>query len=67
VARSAPLIYLMPPFAGLAAWLAGGESFTWPKLLGAAITLGGVALAQFSKNSANHKAAAQIDSQPPID
>ncbi|WP_082680172.1 DMT family transporter [Paucibacter sp. KCTC 42545] len=68
VARSAPLIYLMPAFAGLAAWLAGGESFTWPKLLGAAITLGGVALAQFSNNSGgSNKASAQIDSQPPID
>ncbi|MDT9001625.1 DMT family transporter [Paucibacter sp. APW11] len=48
VARTAPLIYLMPPIAGAAAWLAGGESFTAIKLGGAALTLAGVAWAQFS-------------------
>ncbi len=48
VARTAPLIYLMPPIAGLAAWLWGGESFTAQKLLGAGVILAGVALAQFS-------------------
>lgn len=48
VARSAPLIYLMPPIAGAAAWLSTGESFSGIKLLGAAVTLAGVALAQFS-------------------
>ncbi len=48
VARSAPLMYLMPPVAGLIAWLTTGEVFTLTKLAGAAITLGGVALAQFS-------------------
>ena len=48
VARTAPLIYLMPPIAGLAAWLSTGEDFTGTKLLGAAVTLGGVALAQFA-------------------
>lgn len=48
VARSAPLIYLMPPIAGAAAWLSTGESFSGIKLLGAAVTLSGVALAQFS-------------------
>lgn len=48
VARTAPLIYLMPPIAGLAAWLSTGESFTTIKLLGAAVTLGGVALAQLT-------------------
>jgi len=48
VARTAPLIYLMPPIAGLAAWFSTGESFTVPKLLGAAVALGGVALAQFT-------------------
>lgn len=49
VARSAPLIYLMPPVAGLAAWVSTGESFTSIKLIGAAVTLSGVALAQFAK------------------
>ncbi|HEY0955476.1 MAG TPA: DMT family transporter [Roseateles sp.] len=48
VARTAPLIYLMPLVAGLAAWLLGGEQFTAPKLLGAGVILAGVALAQFS-------------------
>jgi drug/metabolite transporter (DMT)-like permease len=49
VARTAPLIYLMPPIAGLAAWISIGESFTGMKLLGAAVTLAGVAIAQFGK------------------
>ncbi len=48
VARTAPLIYLMPPIAGLAAWASTGESFTGIKLAGAALTLGGVAWAQFA-------------------
>lgn len=52
VARTAPLIYLMPLVAGLAAWLLGGEQFTLPKLLGAGVILGGVALAQFSPGAA---------------
>lgn len=51
VARTAPLIYLMPPTAGLAAWLSTGESFTAIKLAGAAVTLGGVALAQFAPHA----------------
>ena len=48
VARSAPLMYLMPPVAGLVAWLATGEHFTGVKLAGAALTLVGVAVAQFA-------------------
>ncbi|MGQ3050851.1 MAG: DMT family transporter [Roseateles sp.] len=48
VARTAPLIYLMPLVAGLIAWLWGGEQFSVPKLLGAGVILAGVALAQFS-------------------
>ena len=47
VARSAPFMYLMPPVAGVMAWLTLGETFTWLKLLGAAVTMGGVAWAQF--------------------
>ena len=49
VARTAPLLYLMPPVAGFVAWLAMGESYTWIKLAGAAVTLAGVALAQFGR------------------
>ncbi len=48
VARSAPLMYLMPPVAGLVAWLLTGESYTAVKLGGAALALGGVALAQYA-------------------
>jgi len=49
VARSAPLMYLMPPVAGFVSWLLGGEQFTAAKLMGAAVTLAGVALAQFGR------------------
>ena len=48
VARSAPLMYLMPPVAGLVAWAVTGERYTGIKLAGAALTLAGVALAQFA-------------------
>jgi drug/metabolite transporter (DMT)-like permease len=48
VARTAPLMYLMPPVAGLIAWVATGEGYTLIKLGGAAVTLLGVALAQFA-------------------
>ena len=47
VARSAPFMYLMPPVAGVMAWLTLGETFTWAKIAGAAITMAGVAWAQF--------------------
>ena len=48
VARSAPLMYLMPPVAGLVAWAVTGESYTGVKLAGACVTLAGVAVAQFA-------------------
>jgi len=47
VARSAPFMYLMPPVAGVMAWLTLGETFTWLKIAGAAVTMTGVAYAQF--------------------
>lgn len=47
VARTAPLMYLMPPVAGVLAWIFVGESFTWLKVLGALVSLAGVAIAQF--------------------
>jgi drug/metabolite transporter (DMT)-like permease len=47
-ARSAPLMYLMPPVAGAFSWALGGESFTFIKILGAGIALAGVAVAQFA-------------------
>ncbi|MEI7444044.1 MAG: DMT family transporter [Burkholderiales bacterium] len=48
VGRTAPLMYLMPPVAGLVAWVLTGERFTGIKLLGAAVALAGVAVAQFA-------------------
>jgi drug/metabolite transporter (DMT)-like permease len=47
IARSAPFAYLTPPIAGVVAWLTLGEVFTWLKIVGAAVTMGGVAWAQF--------------------
>jgi drug/metabolite transporter (DMT)-like permease len=51
LAKSAPLQYLMPPIAGLAAWLTVGETFTWLKLAGAALALAGIAWAQLGSRS----------------
>ena len=61
VARSAPFAYLMPPVAGLVAWLTLGEAFTWLKIAGAAVTMAGVAYAQFG-GGPPPKEAAQPDS-----
>jgi drug/metabolite transporter (DMT)-like permease len=60
VARAAPFGYLMPPIAGLVAWLTLGEAFTWLKIAGAAVTMAGVAYAQFG-GGAPPKEAAQPD------
>ena len=64
VARTAPLMYLMPPVAGLVAWALTGERYTAVKLGGAAITLAGVALAQFASSSMRD---ATRESVPPVD
>lgn len=61
VARSAPFAYLMPPIAGVVAWLTLGEAFTWLKIAGAAVTMAGVAYAQFGSGPPP-KEAAQPDS-----
>jgi len=61
VGRTAPLMYLMPPVAGVVAWAVSDERFTVPKVLGAAITLGGVALAQFAGRSRAREAPALVD------
>lgn len=47
VARSAPLQYLMPPIAGLVAWITLGEQFTWLKTGAAIVVMAGVAWAQY--------------------
>ena len=64
VARSAPLMYLMPPVAGLVAWAATGERYTGIKLAGAALTLAGVAVAQYASGRSNdpvREAPAPVD------
>lgn len=52
IARSAPLQYLMPPIAGIVAWLTLGETFTWLKIAAAAIVMAGVAWAQLGAGTA---------------
>ncbi len=64
VARSAPLMYLMPPVAGLVAWALTGERYTGAKLAGAALTLAGVAVAQYASSKPNdpvREAPAPVD------
>ena len=46
VARTAPLLYDVPPVAGLFAWLTVGEGFGALKIAGAALALGGVTWTQ---------------------
>ena len=53
VAKTAPLMYLMPPVAGLFAWAITGEQYTTIKLAGAAIALLGVAYTQFAPQRKN--------------
>ena len=53
VAKTAPLMYLMPPVAGLFAWTLTGEQYTAIKLIGAGVALMGVAYAQFAPQLKN--------------
>ena len=61
IARSAPLMYLPPPIAGVLAWLTLGEQFTWVKIAGAVVTMAGVAWAQFGGGHPPPREAAQPD------
>lgn len=64
VARTAPIQYLMPLVAGAVAWWATGERFTLLKIGGAALTLAGVALAQYAAQGLRtrvREAPAQVD------
>jgi len=60
VGRTAPLMYLMPLVAGLFGWLFTGERFGTVKIAGAALTLAGVAWAQFA-TGAPRESPAQVD------
>jgi drug/metabolite transporter (DMT)-like permease len=40
----------MPPVAGVVAWAVTGERYTGIKLVGAALTLAGVAVAQYASS-----------------
>jgi drug/metabolite transporter (DMT)-like permease len=53
VAKTAPLMYLMPPVAGFFAWVLTGEQYTAIKLTGAGVALIGVAYAQFAPQRKN--------------
>jgi drug/metabolite transporter (DMT)-like permease len=64
VGRTAPLQYLMPLVAGVLAWWATGERFGAVKVVGALLTLAGVALAQFATREPNdpvRESPAQVD------
>lgn len=63
VARTAPLMYLMPPVAGLVAWWLTGERYGAVKLAGAALVLAGVAIAQYAAapRDAVREAPAPVD------
>ncbi|MDH4393460.1 MAG: DMT family transporter [Aquabacterium sp.] len=61
VARTAPLQYLMPLVAGVVAWWATGERFTGLKIAGAALTLAGVAWAQYAVAGRSQTAPKQPD------
>ena len=64
VARTAPLMYLMPPVAGAIGWLVTGERYTPVKIGGAALVLAGVALAQFGSRSPRDPVR---EAPPPVD
>lgn len=64
VGTTAPLQYLMPLVAGAVAWWATGERFTGLKIVGAALTLAGVAWAQLAARGLQarmRKLPAQLD------
>lgn len=61
VARTAPMLYLMPPVAGLVAWWFAGETYSPVKVGGAALALVGVALAQFGSHGRARGTPAPID------
>lgn len=61
VGRTVPLMYLMPPVAGLVSWWVVGERFSAAKLAGAGLAIAGVALAQ---GAAGARSAARPGDKP---
>lgn len=57
VQRTAPLLYLLPPVAGLISWMALGESFSGLKMAGAVMAGAGVAVTQFGATPAGKRAS----------
>jgi drug/metabolite transporter (DMT)-like permease len=55
VPRTAPLLYLLPPVAGLISWMALGESFSTLKIAGAVMAGVGVAATQFGAMPARYR------------
>ena len=64
IGKSAPLMYMMPPIAGVVSWITLGETFTWLKISGAGVTMAGVAWAQFggTRGSVRRVTVSQADS-----
>ena len=56
VSRTAPLLYLLPPVAGVISWVALGESFSGLKIAGAVMAGVGVAVTQFGATPASQRA-----------
>lgn len=57
VPRTAPMLYLLPPVAGLISWVALGESFSSLKIAGAVMAGVGVAATQFGASLTGGRAS----------
>lgn len=57
VPRTAPMLYLLPPVAGLISWVALGESFSGLKIAGAVMAGVGVAATQFGASLTGGRAS----------
>lgn len=60
VPRSAPLLYLLPPVAGVISWVAMGEGFGGLKIAGAIMAVAGVATAQFGPMAVRSRAGQSV-------
>jgi drug/metabolite transporter (DMT)-like permease len=57
VPRTAPMLYLLPPVAGLISWVALGETFSSLKIAGAVMAGVGVAATQFGASPTSQRAS----------